>query len=1268
MAALLRCVSYFSFLTGLLSPRDLVDCAVRQEIGHLGLCDWGGLYGHPVFAQEAARAGIHAVFGVELGEGRERLVLLARDQGGYRRLCRLVSGYRLEQGTVRELLEREAEERSAREELFVLAQEADLLRFAVERLGREAVRVPVPPLYPFDALERAQAAAEEGRGEEAQRPTREELRRWYACDDSAFNHPVCNAPTRDGLTRNALTRNAPTRNAPTRNAPTREGSSGAGSAHADSAGGVDEDPARRKCPAPESPRSRQQMLASVEFLGVRGVAAPWVYYGVPEQRALHRLAVAIKLGRHHMRVEREELAPKGSFLPSAQELREAYADAPELLQESERLARSCTLSLLEPRPLLFPRWTAGEGTAGEGTAGERAEPEQRARAELRMRAESGFLQRYGRSPESDARQRLEHELAVISGLGFAGYFLVVDEIVGIAREREIPLLGRGSAADSLVAYCLGFTEADPLRYELCFERFLSVERFRERMAQAQKLRNGMRQGAQGAQGVQGAQGAQGVQGASGPSFARGGANVLPDIDLDFCWRRRDELIEAVIQHFGEGQVALLATQPSLGFRAAYREVARAFGYSRLELDRCARLLPRQIPESMLIQGRSGDLSVLEALFDRAPELRRRRQRLVGGLEERRRELALLRGAFGLTGAKRYLGLHPGGTVLSPDALASYAPLERSAKGLPVVQWDKHVAPHMGLVKIDLLGNRGLSVFSDAQRELRRIGGSLPEPLQAKVGEGAREDALERDERSAAMLREGRTLGCWQLESPGMRALLTRMQAERQQDVIQSIALIRPGPAASGMMDSFVRRARGIEALPELPPELAFLHQSRGVLLYQEDVIRCLARICDISLGQAEVLRRKLGERSSVRGGARPAAAAVRRFYQERCAARGIDPRLAQSTWEQIERFAAFSFCKAHSVSYGLLAWRIAVLMAHRPATVIAALLANGTGYYDKRVYVDEAKRRGISVLPPCVHRSDLSFCAERLGRAGPAPGGPAPCGGVRAALRTGLGELRELPQQAAAAIVREREEGGPFFSIEVFVQRLRQRGVVLAESMVERLILLGAFDMLEGTRPEKLWRYRLGARHREEARERLARGEAELGLDGSIETRGLFPDALLPRAPVIPCLPEFDEEERGRFEMAWLGFTTAMHPMRLHGAWQERQRPGATELGDVTEVQRQAALPLSEAPSHLGREVQICAWLAAMRRHRVRPSGSRAGGWMCFLSFEDETGMLEVVLFPDRYRRFGGELAGEGLYQVRGRIEQREGAIALHAEALEALH
>ncbi len=683
-----------------------------------------------------------------------------------------------------------------------------------------------------------------------------------------------------------------------------------------------------------------------------------------------------------------------------------------------------------------------------------------------------------------------------------------------------------------------------MHYGLCFERFLNAERFR-----------------------------------------RGEGDRLPDIDLDFCWRRRDELLAEVCRRFGEDRVALLATYPALGFRAAYRA----------------------IDETLLARALGGDREAVAQLLARSPVARERILRGALGPQSRHREARILRGALHLTGLHPHLGLHPGGTVLAPGPMRDFAPVERSAKGLPSLQWDKEDAPWMGLVKIDLLGNRGLSIFADARRQCLRLG-VAPESIDLDF----QGELPERDPEAARLVREGRTLGCWQIESPAMRALLVRIAAEDLDDVIRAVALIRPGPAGSGMMDRYIRRKRGLEALPELPPQLArLLGESYGVLIYQEDLIEVLAALLGIDRVDADLFRRAIGAGSYYHPQrAEPGSCGLeaRRFFFERARARGVPAELAEAFWTQIADFSAFSFCKAHAVTYGRLAWRIARLKARRPAAVLAAILANETGYYGRRTYVEEAKRCGVAVLPPCVNRGGVAFQAERL------PGG-------RPAIRTGLGDVRSVPDELAAAIVREREEHGPYFAVEDLVRRLARRGLRPDERSLEHLILTGAFDQLEGSRPEKLWRQRIRAR----------RGGAA----------ALFAGEQWGRGPSIPCLPDFDERERARLELDLLGFTTGLSPSPL-------EEPAGPE-----------ALPLGEIPEHVGEEVTITGALASLRRHRTRQ-----GRWMCFLTLEDETGIAEVCVFPNVYANFGLVIAGGGRYRVRGRIEVREGALAVHALSL----
>ena len=1162
MTTLLRCASSLSFMTGSMGPRELCEKAALRGILHLGLCDWGGLYALPAFALEAERCGLHALFGVELGSGTARLALIARDEQGWRSLTRIVSAYRLdaaqelsqggslchprgEMDFLCRLLEREAKG------LWLLCDQEPLLVELVRRIGSDDLRIALPPLLGF---QHARPGEEEG----------------------VVHLPFPSASRGGASSRGRVSFSADLRAHVAQDFPLEQENT---------------DPASRKVPDPSPFPNRMRLVELAKRHGIELAAVPWVVYGEARERSRHRLLVAVKKGRLWDQVREAELAWPGSFMPSQEELEEGYADYPQSLREAERMALACSLSLTRPRPLVFP---SAAGVMGVANDADEQEQKQRAGALLRARSEAGLFRRYDgmrtepaqRARLAAARRRLEKELKVICELGFAGYFLVVDEIVALAREHGIPCMGRGSAADSLVSYCLGFTDADPLRYGLCFERFLNAER-----------------------------------------FARGEGDALPDIDLDFCWRRRDQLLELVTQRFGKDRVALLCTQPALGFRAAYREAARTMGLPLDEVDRRSHGLPRCVPDDLLLRGRSGDFSVLEKLLQRTPEFRARMARLAGGPQEALREARIWWGAFGLTGMHRCLGLHPGGTVLAPGPLRDYAPLERSAKGINCLQWDKHVAPRMGLVKIDLLGNRGLSVFADAKQELVRLGAS-DEVLEDL------DRTPEEDPQVAEILRRGRTIGCFQIESPGMRSLMTRMDAQKLDEVIQAIALIRPGPAGCGMLERYVKRVRGDEVVPELPKGVeAILGPSRGVMLYQEDVILVLAALTGFSPGQADLMRRGMGKEPG-----------LEKKYLEAVRKRGVPMKLAREFWAQIARFAGFSFNKAHAVTYGRLAWRILRIKQREPAALLAAMLANDTGYYRKRVYVEEAKRLGVPVLPPCVNRSKLCFQTERQGALG------------RAAMRVGLGDVRELPRDFLAALMREREDRGPFFSVEDFVARLEERGQRVHEAWIERLILVGAFDLLEGTRPEKLWRFRIDFSRRR----RGARGSRGVtGASGAAYASAvpfpdaLFPDALLPAAPVIPCLPDFDEKQRARIEIELLGYSTGCHPLDL-------AEPLTESLTGPLAGEEAGFLPLLDAAARIGQEITVLAWHAAQRRFKTR-----RGEWMCFLTLEDRTGVLEAVLFPQVFRRFGGELAGEGKYLLRGKVECREGAVALHVDYLE---
>ncbi|MEQ1895362.1 MAG: DNA polymerase III subunit alpha, partial [Planctomycetota bacterium] len=565
-------------------------------------------------------------------------------------------------------------------------------------------------------------------------------------------------------------------------------------------------------------------------------------------------------------------------------------------------------------------------------------------------------------------RRLEHELGAIENLGFAPYFLLVKKIADFARDALIPHVGRGSAADSLVAYCLALTDADPLRYRLPFERFLNPTR-----------------------------------------------KDRPDIDLDFCWRRRDEVLAHVATAFGAERSAMIATLNTFGLRAAFREVALAAGLPPVEVNRWSKRLPGMggaEGEGESGEVPDGDADAGEEENERVPERAQEPpdERLLHALPpalatnpvartlaatpecrgfpfDDPRHAEILARAGELVGAPRHLGLHPGGVVVTPGPISDFASCQRSAKGVVVTQLDKDGVEAIGLVKMDLLGNRALTVIDDCLRALGQTQAEL-----AAIPED--------DPRTAELLRHGRTLGCFQVESPGMRNLLQQIGSSDMDDVIQAVALIRPGPAGSGMKDAFIRRYRGLEE-PRAPhPRLTeLLWETHGVMLYQEDVMQAVVLLAGFELGEADRLRRALAKK---RGGE---LEELRAKFHAGCTREGVAAADAERIWELVANFSAFGFCKAHAVTYGRIAYRTVYLKAHHPAAFLVAFLNSDTGYYGARVYVEEARRLGVAILPPDVNKSAREFTLERRGEHD------------SGALRVGLGRVKGLSEKTLAALL-----------------------------------------------------------------------------------------------------------------------------------------------------------------------------------------------------------------------------------------------------------
>ena len=560
----------------------------------------------------------------------------------------------------------------------------------------------------------------------------------------------------------------------------------------------------------------------------------------------------------------------------------------------------------------------------------------------------------------------------------------------------------------------------------------------------------------------------------------------PDIDLDIAWESRDEVIDHIYQAYGNGRVAMISTHQTFQAKSAFREVAKAHGLPPEEVDRLSSRLPYYsatgIRDAVLSFPECRDFPVGRPDIARILEL-----------------------AATIDSFPRHLSVHVGGLVIGDRPLTDYLPLQVAAKGIVIAQYEAEAVEAMGLVKMDILAQRSLSIIQTAVREIEKNHGVRIDPEAIQDG----------DEASAAILARGDTFGCFQIESPGMRNLLKMMGARQRMDVILGLSLIRPGPASSGMKDKFVKRRRGLEPPEHLHPALRdVLGETYGVMLYQEDVIRVAQAVAGFTLAEGDRLRRVLSK-----GAAPSELESWRNRFVLGAIASGARREQAETLWERVANFAAYSYCKAHACTYGEISYRSVYLRAHYPAEFAAAVLANQAGYYERRTYLEDARRRGCPILGPDVNASGVEPATEWLEHF---------AGGLArrsVAVRMGLMDVRGLAERTMRAIVAGRTADGPYASVADFLCRARP-----SREEAENLALGGAFDAFGLTRPQALW-------------------QAHTFSPAACQPGPLLGD-MAARAEPTPCpdLPDYSPIEKLKIEQHVLGMTPSANPMAVYSA------------------------------------------------------------------------------------------------------------------------
>lgn len=608
---------------------------------------------------------------------------------------------------------------------------------------------------------------------------------------------------------------------------------------------------------------------------------------------------------------------------------------------------------------------------------------------LQDKATEGARKLYGKiTPVIQAR--LDHELEVIARMGFEPIFLIVEDIMNFARKTGVPFSSRGSAASSLVAHCLGITSPDPIRLNLYFERFLNPARL-----------------------------------------------TPPDIDTDLCSRRRDTVIQHVFDTYGADRVAMVGTINRYRPRSALGDVAKAHGLD----PSMVRELANQLPHSWWARFEESE----EGKDPPSPfaELR--------AVYPMQQYQAIFDDAEAILKLPRHLSMHPGGVIVAPAALTDLVPVMRSGgKGVVITQLDLEAVEALGLVKIDLLGIRGLTVLGDVADFIQESQpGQYATPLA--VLDSTPSDDLSTSER----IEKGETIGCFQIESPGMRATLREIHARSEDDIMAALALYRPGPLSGGLKDAFVRRFKGEEAVNHLHPSLApLLDETFGVILYQEQVLRIANELAGFSLAEADLLRRAMSHFDP----GKKMQELERKFVQEAQAKSGVPFETGERIWEMMAAFAGYGFPKAHAASYARVGWRSAWCKEYFPAEFMAAVLANWGGYYSQRVYLSEARRLGLKVRPPHVNYSTHNFSVQKLS------------GSNERALFMGLGQVKELTQRTTQRIMQH----APFHSLDDFLSRVDPRA-----QEAENLTQVGALEGL-GKIPAILQRLKSGGWQRDQ--------------------------------------------------------------------------------------------------------------------------------------------------------------------------------------------
>jgi len=881
----------------------------------------------------------------------------------------------------------------------------------------------------------------------------------------------------------------------------------------------------------EQEKANVELIRLAHEMSLPLVATNDCHYLEKEDSKAHEVLLCIQTGKTLADEKRFHFETDQLYVKDPDTMLAAFPHFPEAISNTVDLAGRCNLEL-KFGEYQFPVFA----TPKQETLDDYLEEQARLGLDRRLEKLRAAAD-WNDDREKPYQERLQVELAVIREMGFAGYFLIVADFTNYAKAQGIPVgPGRGSAAGSLVAYALGITDLDPLPYNLLFERFLNPER-----------------------------------------------KSMPDIDMDFCFERRDEVIRYVREKYGEDCVAQIITFGTLKGKAAIKDVGRVLDFPYADTDKIAKLYPA--PK----QGKDFPLKEALEMEPRLQELR----------DKGERETQLFNFAFKLEGLLRHVSKHAAGVVISERPLIETLPLFVDKDGSVITQFPYGDVDAIGLIKFDFLGLKTLTMINNIVRRVRE-------------GRGIEIDVnnLPLDDKPTyRLMSKGDAVGVFQMESGGMRKLLTQLRPSTFEDVIAVLALYRPGPLETGMVEEFTKRKHGKAKIEYLHPALEpILRDTYGVIVYQEQVMQIAQVLAGYTLGDADNLRRAMGKKK------KEEMQKERERFIERSTARKLPDKLAGEIFDQMETFAAYGFNKSHSAAYALVTYQTAYLKAHYREEFMAGLLTLEMGEIDKTYKnIAECREHGIRILPPDVNESREDFTVGQPDETNRRP------------IRFGLGAVRGVGSKAIDAIIAARASG-PFTSLADFCKRVQ--GQQVNRRVIESLIKCGAFESTGEARRRML-----------EGLERVCQWAAQ-GNKVEVETPqiGLFAPGAIPKvevpAPALPDVPEWDAKERLRAERDTIGFYVSGHPL-------DKYERDLKKLTDTTiDILREKE---TQSKVRLGGVV-----------HTLKYKNSRKGDRYAVFNLEDRLGVVEVITWPETFKKFEAAIHSDEPVVISGTLENSE--------------